>query len=82
MGKLGLSEEEILSPASSRPALHRFFARTNSATSKRSVSGNSRPGSAAVFKHSRPYMLALMLPAPSADEKRSSFAIRAFSEYI
>src|SRR5215831_3715770 len=46
---------------SSRPALQRFFARTDFVTSKTSISWRSGPDSAAPFKGSRPDRLVFML---------------------
>jgi methyltransferase (TIGR00027 family) len=55
-------------PGSSRPALQRFFARTDFLRSKASVSRRSRRGSAAPFKSSRPERLVFMLSTLSASE--------------
>jgi methyltransferase (TIGR00027 family) len=57
----------VRSAVSSRPALQRFFARTDFVPSKTSISRRSRPGSATTFKDSRPDTPAFMLSTLSTN---------------
>jgi O-methyltransferase involved in polyketide biosynthesis len=59
--------DNVRKAVSSRPALQRFFARTDFVPSKTSISRRSRPGSAAPFKDSRPDTLAFMLSTLSTN---------------
>src|SRR5271169_2337227 len=65
----------VRSAVSSRPALQRFFARTDFVPSKTSISRRSRPGSAAPFKDSRPDTLAFVLSTLNTNGTRSLNAV-------
>ena len=60
-------DERSVSRFEHTSALQRFFARTDFAPSKTSVTRRSRPGSAAPFKDSRPDTLAFMLSTLSTN---------------